>query len=471
MTVLAISAGVFSGSEVWEQALRFWSLQDGAVRYALLGSVFLGLSCGLLGSFIVVRKMALLGDTLSHAVFPGVALGFLWNMSKDPVAILVGATGMGILGSALVSWIRQTTLIKEDAAMGIVLTGFYGVGVCLMSMIQSLPGGNKAGLDRYFFGQAAALAQEDIVLMGGVAIFSLVLVAVLYKEYVLISFDSAFAHSVGVPARFLHYLLMLLLSFAIVVSLQAVGILLITALLITPAATAYLLTDRLHRLLLIAMGLGVVSGVMGAFISFLENGLPTGPFMVLTGSFFFVLAYGFAPRHGVVLRWLKRARRKQRIQIENTLKAIFHVREGVDFLESGVSLHELEERLNEPLVTVLERVQALERAGIATLAQQSATDHPLQESRRVYLTPQGWERACEIVRNHRLWELYLTHAADYADDHVHEDAELIEHMIGEKTVRALERRLNYPSKDPHGKWIPGVMDMETPERPHERRAR
>ena len=146
-----------SDSTVMERAARFFSFSDPSLRNALAGSMLLGICCGLMGAFLVVRKLSLLGDALSHAVLPGVALGFLWNMSKDPLAIFVGATLAGLLGAGTVQLLRATTRHKEDAALGFVLASFFGVGICLFTMIQNVPGGNKSGLDKFMFGQAAAL--------------------------------------------------------------------------------------------------------------------------------------------------------------------------------------------------------------------------------------------------------------------------------------------------------------------------
>jgi manganese/zinc/iron transport system permease protein len=161
----AARIGDVSTTDLWQQAVRFFTLEDPAVRYAVLGSALLGISCGLLGSFIVVRKMALAGDALSHAVLPGVAIGFLWNMTKNPLAIFVGATVAGLLGAGAVQLIRKTTRLKEDTALGMVLAVFFAVGICLVTMIQRLPSGNKSGLDKFLFGQAAALGPGDLQLM------------------------------------------------------------------------------------------------------------------------------------------------------------------------------------------------------------------------------------------------------------------------------------------------------------------
>ena len=267
----AAKIGEIAETSWTEQALDFFVLKHPAIRAAALGTLLIGFCCGTLGSFLVVRKLALLGDTLSHAVLPGVAIGFLWNASKDPWAIFIGASGAGIMGVALVGWIKQTTRLKEDSAMGMVLAGFYGLGVCLTTMIQNMVMGNKSGLDKFFFGQAAALSSGDLWLLGIISSISIVLILLFYKEFLAISFDIGFAKAVGMPVQALHCLLMALLTFAVVVSLQAVGVVLVSALLITPAAAAFLLTDRLHWILILAAGFGMISGILGSFISSLSN--------------------------------------------------------------------------------------------------------------------------------------------------------------------------------------------------------
>lgn len=444
---------ISSDSKILDQAKRFFSFRDPAVRYVLIGSILLGISCGLLGSFIVVRKMALFGDALSHAVLPGVALGFLWNMSKDPIAIFVGATLAGLLGGAVVTLIVQTTKLKEDTALGIVLASFFAVGVCLLTRIQKMSTGNKSGLDEFLFGQAAAIGRDDVLLMAVVTGLALLLITIFYKELLVTSFDHAFARASGFPVAVIHYALMLLLAFSVVIALKAVGVVLVSAMLITPAAAAYLLTDRMHRMILIAALFGVFAGAAGAFFSFLGSHLPTGPLMVLGATFVFVLAFLFGPRHGVLARWWRQYSRAAKVKRENTLKAVYHVLESREFDGEKVSLRELAERRAETIDEARAQCRTLARHRLAAL-------HDDEES--VLLSVEGWQRACEIVRNHRLWELYLTQEAQIAADHVHEDAELIEHVLGEETVRAIEKTLDYAREDPHGRPIPGLGDLPAP---------
>ena len=346
---------------------------------------------------------------------------------------------------------------REDAALGFVLSSFFGVGIVLFTMIQNLPGGAKSGLDGFMFGQAAALGPEDVWLLAGVTVLALGAVGLFYKEYVLTSFDEGFAQSLGWPVKFYHYSLMLLLAFAIVSALQAVGVVLVSAMLVIPAAAAFLLTDRMGAMLAWSAGLGMLAGAAGAFFSFTGQSLPTGPFMVLAAAGLFVLALLFAPSHGIVRRLWRRRSRVARIRRENTLKAIYHVMEDGGFREEVVEIEGVADRRRETAAGARREIVELQQAGLATVA-----------DGRVAFTPEGWQRACEMVRNHRLWELYLTNAAQLAPDHVHDDAEVIEHVLGDETVRRLERRLNYARRDPHGKLIPGLADLAAGAPPSER---
>jgi ABC-type Mn2+/Zn2+ transport system permease subunit/Mn-dependent DtxR family transcriptional regulator len=448
-TSLAVSIGEMAGRSFSERALEFFRFTDPAARWALAGCVLLGACCGMMGSFLVVRRLAMMGDALAHAVLPGVALGFLWNLSKDPLAIFLGAVAAGLLGAGTVRLLRSTTRHGEDAALGFVLASFFGAGVCLMTMIQNLPGGAKAGLDAFLFGQAAAMGPGDVGLLAAVAGVCAVMAGGFFKELLVTGFDEDFARSAGLRTEIFQYGLMLLLSFAIVSSLQAAGVVLVSAMLVIPAAAAYLLAERLAAIVWISGGLGAVAGAAGAFVSYAARGVPTGPSMVLVAAAFFFGVLLFAPRHGIVSRFWKRRLTAARVARENTLKAVYHVLEAGGFSSESVTLEELAARRGEAVEAVLREREALRRAGLAERGGEG-----------IRLTPEGWRRACEIVRNHRLWELYLTHAASLAPDHVHEDAEVIEHILGEETVRKLEKRLGHARRDPHGKAIPGIRDLQ-----------
>lgn len=431
----------------WDQMRRFITLSDRGLRLSLIGALLFGAVCGLLGSFIVVRKMALFGDAISHAVLPGVALGFLWSMSKNPVAILIGATLAGLAGSLLVEAIKRTTRIKQDAALGIVLASFFAIGLCLIRIIQNNEGASKiTGLKSYLFGDVAVLDRHDVITMGVVVISTIILFGLLYRPFLAISFDRQFAVSIGFPVRILEALFQMFLAFAIVISLQAVGVVLVSAMLVTPAATAYLLVDRMHRMLWIAMGVGMLSAITGVFFSFLGSNLPTGPFMVLSASSIFTMAYLFSPKYGRFTKWLRYRARVKKVREENALKSIYHVLEsrGLEGSGNAILIKDLASHRKMSKAEIVKEIKRMKRSGLVKL-----------EGGNVSLTTEGFNKARSVVRNHRLWELYLTNEADYASDHVHDDAEKVEHFLSEKDVAELESYLNYPQEDPHGKPIPG----------------
>ncbi len=442
----AARIGDVADVDAWEQARLFFDWSNGYVRSQWIGCLLIGACCGLLGSFIVVRRMALVGDMLSHAVLPGIVLGFLWQMKKDPVLLLIGAILAGLAAVGFVTALRRTTKLKQDASLGIVLGGFYAVGICLLSMVQRLQTGDKSGLSNILIGSAAAISEADLWLIGIVSAASVILVIVLFKELLVSSFDPTFARSTGVPERGLHYLLMALLSFAVVISIQAVGVVLVSALLIIPAATATLLTHRFWLTIILAVEFGMIAAIGGAFASFLRSSLPTGPLMILVAAAIFALAFLFAREQGLIPRILRRRAQSARIRRENTLKAIYHQLEAEGFSAERVDIADLVNRRRRSEIDVRRELQNLARHGFIDLNGQS-----------LRLTDTGWRRAREIVRNHRLWELYLTHAADIAPDHVHDDAEKIEHILGEDVVRMLEERFGEEATDPHGKEVPASM--------------
>ncbi|MFT5465669.1 MAG: ABC-type Mn2+/Zn2+ transport system permease subunit [Verrucomicrobiales bacterium] len=436
-------------TDFWEQATRFFDWGDPHNgRYLMeltIGCALVGLCCGLLSAFIVVRRIALVGDMLSHAILPGIVLGFLWTATKNPVHLLIGAVTAGLVGAALATGLKRTTTLKDDTNFGIVLGGFYAVGIFLMSMIQNGNFGDQSGIGEILLGSAAAMRTADIKLIAVVAAVSVIVIGLLFKEFKASSFDPSFANTIGIKERGMHYLLMGLLSFVVVISIQAVGALLVTAMLIIPAATATLLTHRLEIVILLAVLFGMVASVGGAYFSFLHQGLPTGALMILTGSFGFSLAFIFAPERGLLPRKLRRKRQAARIQRENTLKAIFHLLEAAGFESDRVTFADLTARRRRGESEVRREFQNLARHGLVELNGAS-----------LRLTDAGLTRAKEIVRNHRLWELYLTHSADIAADHVHDDAEKIEHVLGENVVRLLEQRFGAEAIDPHGKTIPAA---------------
>ncbi len=407
---------------------RFWSFQDAAVRTATAGVLLLAISSGTLGCFIVLRRLSLLGDSLGHAVLPGVCLGFLVTWTKDPRWILTGALISALLASWLIGFIRRHSRLKPDVVMGLVLSGFFGVGTVLLTRIQHLPAGNQSGLNQFLFGQASAISEQDLWLMGTLSLVIVGCVVATFKELVLTSFDEGFAVAIGLPVRGLHYLLMGLTALAVVISIQAVGVVLVSAMLIMPAAAALLCTDRMSNMVLLAVAFAVVAGVFGLNVSFLRDRLPTGPFIVLALAVFFAAAYLFSPSYGVAARGLRRWRQFQKTQRENGLKSVYLAVKS-KAPQHSVSMTQLAESRGDSVSRTRRMVQALVGRCWART-----------DGEQVSLTERGEVRARELERNYRLWEHFLTNEVNLPIDHTQRDAENIEHILGPELVRELEAK-------------------------------
>ncbi|MDQ3547388.1 MAG: metal ABC transporter permease [Chloroflexota bacterium] len=279
---------------------------DYTLRNVALGSALLGIVGGVLGTFAVLRRQGLLGDALAHAALPGIALAFMLTGSKTSLVLMIGAAISGWLGMLLIIRIVQDTRLSEDTALGVVLTVFFGFGVVLLTYIQHSNNANQAGLDQYLFGQAATLVWENVVTMAALGSVALLLVALLFKEFKLLSFDPEFGASLGFPMRGLNVLLTSSIVIAVVIGLQTVGVVLMAAMLIAPAAAARQWTNRLGVMLALSGFFGGAAGVAGAMISVTARRVPTGPMIILCVTVIVVVSILFAPERGIVWDSLRR---------------------------------------------------------------------------------------------------------------------------------------------------------------------
>lgn len=296
---------------------------DYTLRTVALGTAILGIVSGALGSFAVLRKQSLLGDAISHATLPGVVLAFMLTRSKLSFTLIIGGIVAGWLATLLVMAIIRNTRIKEDSALGIALSVFFGFGLMLLTLTQRLPDARQAGLDRFLFGQAAALVQRDVVTMGIIGSVALIAMVIFWKEFKLLSFDPDYAASLGFPVRLLDVMLTTLYVIAIVIGLQAVGVILMSAMVVAPAAAARQWTNRLGLMVLLASIFGALSGVGGALISSTGAGLATGPVIVLCVSTITLVSIFFAPNRGLVWNWLRRQRNHRRLRLETVLSDMY----------------------------------------------------------------------------------------------------------------------------------------------------
>jgi manganese/zinc/iron transport system permease protein len=294
-------------------------LFDYTLRTVALGAAILGLVSGMLGSFAVLRKQSLLGDAISHAALPGIVLAFLITRSREPVVLMVGALIAGWLATLFMLAVTRTTHIKNDTALGLVLSVFFGVGLMLLTFTQRLPDATQAGLDKFLFGQAATLLQRDVVTMGVIGLLVMGLLAIFWKEFKLITFDPEFAASVGFPVRALDVLLTTLLVIAIVIGLQTVGVVLMSAMIVAPAAAARQWTDRLGIMILLGGLIGAIAGVGGTLVSSSAERLPTGPVIVLFVSVLVLFSMLFATNRGLIWNWIRSLQNSRKLRARAVL--------------------------------------------------------------------------------------------------------------------------------------------------------
>lgn len=281
-------------------------LTDPNLQWILFGSMLLGLSTGVIGTFAYLRKQSLIGDTLAHAALPGICIAFMLTGVKSVVVFMLGAIIAGMLATVGITAITRHTRIKADAAMGIVLSLFFGIGIVLLTHIQHSGYGNQSGLDKFLFGQAASMTAKDVYAMGGVALVLVVCSWLLFKEFKLLSFDAGYGRGLGYPVGALEQLLLWLVTVAVVVGIQAVGVVLVAALLITPAVSARYWTDRLSAMAVLSGLFGALSGAAGTWISAGTENLPTGPLSVLAATGLFLASVLCGPRRGLLAKAWRR---------------------------------------------------------------------------------------------------------------------------------------------------------------------
>lgn len=289
---------------------------DYTFRTVALGSALLGITSGVLGSFAVLKKESLLGDGISHAALPGVVLVFLVFGRRETEVLLLGALLSGLTAAFLITIVVRYTRIKFDAALALVMSVFFGLGLMLLSHVQKIPNSNQAGLQRFIFGQASTLMQRDLVVMAVGGAVLLALVALFWKEFKLFTFDSEYAQTLGYSPRVINFLLSLMIVIAIIIGLQMVGVILMSAMLIAPAVAARQWTNNLSVMVVLAAVFGAVSGVAGTTASSLQAKLPTGPAIVVCASIIVVFSILFAPQRGILRRLYRLHKNRRKLASE-----------------------------------------------------------------------------------------------------------------------------------------------------------
>ena len=360
-------------------------LFDYTLRTVALGSAVLGMVSGALGVFAVLRRQSLVGDAMSHAALPGIVLAFMLTSSKAPLVLLIGATIAGWLGALAVMSIVRASRLAYDTALAIVLSVFFGFGLVLLTVVQRRPDASQAGLDKFLFGQAATLVVKDVITMAAVGLVAFLILMAIWKEVKLLSFDPDFAATVGFPVRGLDTALTTLVVIAIVVGLQTVGVVLMSAMIVAPAAAARQWTDRLGTMVTISALFGAFAGVVGTIASGRIEQLPTGPAIVVVMSLVVVISILFAPGRGMLWHGLEAQHHARKFRGDLVLADLSHLAAQHPGEAHGHSLAVL---------------QAMNpgRAGIAATLRRLADDRLVRETERAewVLTDDGQREAAAI---------------------------------------------------------------------------
>ncbi|MCY4419299.1 MAG: metal ABC transporter permease [Cytophagales bacterium] len=424
----------------------FWS--DPTVRYVLICCLLLSLSSSLTGSFALLRGQALLGDALAHATLPGVCISFLLLAKKDMGLLLLGAFCSSALGMWLWHIVLRYSRLKSDTATAFILAFFFGIGTFLLTWIQGSGMSLQSGLHRFLFGSAASLVGDDVLIFVFTSVLSLLIIILFRRDFILLSFDPNFGRSIGFPIRVMDFILSTLLLISIVIGIQTVGIVLISAMLIIPPSVARFWTYRMGSFLLLSCFVGCFSTLCGVWLSYLGRGMPTGPWIVVTAGFLAFISFFLAPRKGILPRLWSNRRLKRRMRWENLLKVFYHLAERNEDFYSP--------RHWDTLVDSFTRGEfegrSLHRKELCKLCLRGWL---VENGKDLWsLSPEGKEQAYRIVRRHRLWELYLTEYMHFPIDQVHKNAESMEHLLSPELEARLDKKMGYPKRDPHQTRIP-----------------
>lgn len=426
--------------------VRVLTLQDYNTRVVLLGTSLLGVCGGIVGVFMLLRKRSLIGDVIGHSALPGIAIAFIVTQiispgtGKNLPILMFGAFVFGLAGAVCVLLIERYSRIRADAALAIVLSLFYGLGTSLLTAITRMPTASAAGLSSFLNGKTASLLAGDVWVFAGASLLLTIVTLALFKELCLLCFDSNYAGASGWPVFWLDALLIGLVAGVTIVGMQTVGLILVVAILIIPAASARFWTDDVRHLTWMAALLGALSAGVGTLVSSMAPRLAAGAVIVLSGTLAFLVSLFGGTQRGLFWKWREHRRRRARIGRHDLLRAMYELIEAtqpdIDIPEQRLILARVpQSRILEKRSWSPRRVDQLIRRAIRGELLESHNDGTFS------LTPEGAALARRAVRNHRLWELYLITYADVAPSQADYDADQIEHVLGPEMIRELEERL------------------------------
>ena len=423
-------------SAVYDWLVELHQTQPHLPRVLMAGTL-VSTTCGALGCFIILRRMAFLGDALAHSMLAGVTAGYLlmklvFGSEANAPAMLIGSLAAGFVTAALIGWVSRVSRVKEDATIGIMYTGIFAFGGLLASLFSRFI---HVDLLHFITGNVLAVEMADLWMVAAVAVLVWGVIILLFRQLQLTSFDPVMAASIGVPVALLDHLLTGCTSLVVVSGVNIVGVILVVGLLVTPAATAYLLSDRLQTMLGLAALFGWTSFLLGYFSAVWINVAP-GSAIVVAATLQFLVVLIVAPRYGLLADWWRRRTAVGHRLLEDVLGWMIRAP------KPDLNLANIAAGVNAPVETVRRVLSQLERR-----------DMLQQRSGDFVLTNAGEHEARRLVRSHRLWEAYLEHVGTPAKE-IHPNAHELEHVYDEEAVDYLDDKLGHPLLDPHGEEIP-----------------
>lgn len=414
-------------------------LEYGHLIRPLIVGTLVAIVCSVIGCFIVLRKMSFLADAIAHSMLAGVIAGYLlikivFGQEAHLGAMLIGAILAGITTVAMVGFVTRYSRLKQDTAIGIMYTGIFALGAFAVSL-KSIGQYIKIDIYHYIVGSVLSVPNEELWLLAIVTSLVLSVVLAFYRPLQLTSFDPIMAASIGIPVLAVEYLLTACTSLVVVSGVQIAGVILVVALIITPAATAYLLSDRLDRMILISVAIGVTGFWLGFGLATLTGGAP-GASVVVTMTAIFMITWTVAPRYGLLADWIRKSSAIPQEVMEDVLGAVLRAH------GKSVPITEIEKNVTSPNMKI--------RKAISMLVRQNLLD---KEGDSVLLTDDGRIEANRLVRAHRLWETYLEQTGT-PEQELHDKAHKLEHISDQSTVEYLDDKLGHPISDPHGSVIP-----------------
>jgi len=426
----------------WNDILYFFSFQDANITNVLLGTLMLGFTCGIVGVLVVLSKKALIVDAVSHSILPGICIGFMLSGVKNPIYLISGGMAAGAVAVFLVDWFSRVSRIKKDAAIAITLSILFSAGVILLNIIQHSGNSNQSGLSDFLFGKAATIIESDLYVFAVMCAIVLAIIPLFYQHFKIALFDSGFAKTIGLNEKVIQGLISGLIIISTAIGIQTVGIILMSALIITPASSAFFWTNNFKKSIILSGSFAAISSILGVLVSYLSPDMPTGPWIIVILSLIAILSTFFS-RKGLITKKLRAFRNERKMISDNVLKALYKLGERENKIEKGRTIKEILNNRAFASRDLTKRLKILKVNGLIIEAGGIWT-----------LTEKGITEAKRIIRSHRLWELYMEKFMQIQSDHVHESAETIEHIITPELEAELLKVMGKPENDPHQQNIP-----------------